>query len=138
MFTLTKTLRRILLPVAAAAAVISPALIASPSPAEAASIGYVYIAYPTWAGNCPSGGSVTALYGAVDTLWATPATGDRGDDLVYAKVRIGANSTVSMQPYCSRPLYRGGSYYGVPSQHVIKATRTGQTFWMGPLGKWQN
>ena len=132
------TTKRLTVAALAASAIALPAVIAQPAPAEAASTGYVYLAYPTWAGNCPNGGSVTVLYGAVDNLWSTPPTGDIGDDLVYAKVRIGANSTVSMQPRCNRSWAKGGPYMGVPSQHVIKATRSGQTFWLGPVGKWNN
>lgn len=131
-------IKRILVGAVAAASVVLPVGLVSGNTAEAAGTGYVYLSYPTWAGNCPSGGSVRGLYGAVDTLWATPAGGDWGDDLVYAKVRLGANSTVSMQPICYRPWYRGGSYRGVVTQHVIKATRSGQTFWLGPFGKWHN
>lgn len=119
-------------------AIASVAGITAAQPAEAAGTGYVYIAMPTWAGNCPNGGSVKGVHAAVDALWSTPARGDWGDDLVYAKVRMGSSSTVSVKPFCSRSWWRGGSYWGPASQQVIKATRHGQTFWVGPLGKWSN
>lgn len=114
-------------------------LLASTAPsAEAASYGWVYLSFPSWAGNCPNGGSPKGVYAAVDNLWSTPARGDFGDDIVYAKVRLRANSTVTGKTYCERSWYRGGSYWGPASQQVIKATRSNQTWWVGPFGTWSN
>lgn len=109
-------------------------LLGSATPAEAASTGWVFISAPTWLGSCPQGGSVVELHGTVDNLWTTPPRGDRGDDLVYAKVRLGASSRVQFQPICSRPWYRGGNYRGVPFTQSIRATRNKQTIWVGPAG----
>ncbi len=107
-------------------------------PAEASSIGNVYVSYPTWLGNCPGGGSVTGIYAASGNLWSTPATGDLGDDLIYPKVYLYANNQISAQVFCSRAWYNGGNYWGPAVSATIYPTRTGQTFWVGPTSQTHN
>jgi hypothetical protein len=107
-------------------------------PAEAAGNANVYIAYPTFDGSCPNGGKVTGIWAANGNIWSTPSGGDWGDDLIYPRVNLYTWNQISAQPYCSRPWYDGGGYYGVPSSVSIYPTRNGMTFWVGPLGQSHN
>ena len=125
---------------AIAAAMAIGGLLVTSVPADAAD-GYVYVSVPTWLGNCPHGGSVSGVYVAVGDTWSTPHTGDWGDDLVWARVRMNVGypyNAVTAKAYCSRPWYRGGSYWGPASQNHIRPTRYGQTFWVGPWGQRNN
>jgi hypothetical protein len=106
--------------------------------ASAYSVSNVYVSYPTWLANCPAGGSVVGIYAANGALWSTPAGGDWGDDLVYTRVYLYTSNTVSAQVFCSRPWWKGGNYWGPAVQAVIYPTRTGQTFWVGPIGQTHN
>ncbi len=61
--------------------------------------------------------------------------GDYGDDLVYGKVALGEYQTVVAQGLC----YNGNkSYWGPASSQTIHATRSGQTWWLGPAGVTHN
>ena len=106
-------------------------LIVAPA-ASAAPLGWVYISTPTWQGNCNwgSNGSVSHLHLSVGNTWTTPAGGDRGDDLVYAQVRLNENQQVSFTAFCNK--WPGSWQPGVGQ--TIRPTRNGQTVWIGPAG----
>lgn len=90
--------------------------------------GWNYISLPTWLGSCPGGGHVVYLFVAVGNTWSG---GDGGDDLVYARVALNQNQTVSAQGLC----YNGRfSYWGPASSNTIHPTRNNQTWWVGPWG----
>lgn len=108
------------------------------SPAQAAPVGNVYVSFPTWLANCPGGGSVTGINAAVGNLWVTPAGGDWGDDLVYPRVNLNANNTISAQNFCARPWWQGGGYWAPAVSVTFRPTRNGQTFWVGPAGQSHN
>ena len=102
------------------------------TPAYAVTYGWNYISLPTWAGNCPQGGSVKYLFVAIGDSWSG---GDSGDDLVYGRVRLFENQAVTAQGLC----YNGSrSYWGPASQQTIRPTRNNQTWWVGPAGVWHN
>lgn len=102
------------------------------TPAQAVTYGWNYISLPTWAGNCPQGGSVKYLFVTIGDSWSG---GDSGDDLVYGRVRLNESQRVTAQGLC----YRGSvSYWGPASQQTIRPTRNNQTWWVGPGGVWHN
>ena len=106
-----------------------------------AATGYIYIAFPTWLGNCPKGGSVTiinATTGPYGELWSTPAGGDKGDDKIYAKVLFNTNNLVTYQNFCRKGILGLSSYWDAAWQVTIRPTRSGQTFWVGRLGQSHN
>jgi hypothetical protein len=125
--------------VLSAAVALAAAIVAlGTATAQAAPYANVFVSYPTWLGNCPAGGSVSGIYAANGALWSTPASGDWGDDLIYPRVNLNAGNQISAQPYCSRPWYRGGDYWGPAVSANIRPTRSGQTFWIGPAGQAHN
>lgn len=99
--------------------------------ADASTYGWVYISAPTWLGNCNwgSNGSVTGLLVSVGNTWSTTSW-YRGDDLVYARVRLGESQQVSYTAYCNK---WPGSYQPGVAQ-MIRPTRNNQTVWVGPAG----
>jgi len=100
--------------------------------ASASGYGWDYISLPTWAGNCPAGGSVKFMQIMVGDTWSG---GDWGDDLVYAKVVLGQDQPVVGQGLC----YNGSrSYWGPSFYQTIHPTRSNQTWWVGPYGVWHN
>lgn len=131
-------MKRILVAAATAAMLTLGGIMATSSIAHAYPYGNVYVSFPTWLANCPSGGSVTGINAAVGNIWVTPAGGDWGDDLVYPRVNLYANNTISAQNYCNRPWYRGGGYWAPAVQVTFYPTRNGQTFWVGPAGQSHN
>jgi hypothetical protein len=94
-------------------------------PASAAT-GHVWVIYNN--SHCVAGGNVTGIYAAVDNVWATPPTGDWGDNVIYPAVQFGRTNTISAHLVCSRPWYRGGSY-GLDVQNAFYPTANGQNFW---------
>jgi hypothetical protein len=101
-----------------------------------ATAGYwVYISMPTWLNNCPRGGSVkvpevTAWFGG-DSSYAS----DSGDDLVWIRVGANMDTTIVASGLC----YNGTrSWPAAASSNTIHATRTGQTWWVGPAGTRHN
>lgn len=110
----------------------APLLVFSAPAATASGYGWDWISLPTWLGNCPGGGSVKYLEVAIIDTWSG---GDYGDDLVYGKVALGEYQTVVAQGLC----YNGNkSYWGPASSQTIHATRSGQTWWLGPAGVTHN
>ncbi|MFI1385973.1 hypothetical protein [Embleya sp. NPDC020886] len=109
--------------VAVGTAVVGPAAV----PANAASTAWVYIAFPTWMGNCPNGGSVTKIQAYTD-YWNT--NWDVGDDLVYGKVALNQRNTIIAKVYCNK---WPGYYHDVYRNDVVP-TRGGQTLFVGPAG----
>jgi hypothetical protein len=97
--------------------------------------GWVYISYPTWAGNATQGGSVVGIYAAIGNTWSCSGYGDWGDNIIYGKVHMNQWNAVSSQNFCRKwPV----TYRDVPFQKSIYPTRQGQTFWIGPWGVWSN
>jgi|SRR5581483_4461774 len=128
---------RLLLAVAALAA----GLAAGGATAASKSTAYIYISFPTWEGNCSKGGSVrtiNATTGPYGELWTTPPGGDKGDDLIYAKVALYSYNKVSYQNFCYKGWFGISSYWDAPYQVTIYPTRAGQTFWVGLWGQTHN
>ena len=98
------------------------------APANAASYGWIYMSFPSWLGNC-SGSAISAVQASNSNIWST--NWDYGDDLVYGKVRLGANQTMSYNLQCKRYGRVVGYHAG---QAVIRPSRSNQTVWMGPGG----
>lgn len=115
-----------------AAGVLTATFVINPTRAHAAGYGWDYISLPTWAGNCPAGGSVKYMQIMVGTTWSG---GDWGDDLVYAEVMID-----QWQPVVGEGLCVNGSksYWGPAFTQWIYPTRSNQTWWVGPYGVWHN
>jgi hypothetical protein len=130
--------KRSLMAILSTAAMIFAGVFTVAQPAQAYPYSNVYVSFPTWLANCPSGGNVIGINAAVGNIWVTPAGGDWGDDLVYPKVELYANNTISAQNYCDRPWYQGGGYWAPAVQVTFYPTRTGQTFWVGPAGQSHN
>lgn len=99
-------------------------------PAEAATYKWVYIVMPRWQGNCAAGGNVTAIQASVGGIWST--NWDYGDDIVYGKVRIGANQQLSYNLYCNRGWMRGGYYQAWAVN--IRPPSWARTIFVGPWG----
>jgi hypothetical protein len=133
---LPRRLRRAVVAALAVATAGVGALALTASAAQAYPYSNVYVSFPTWLGNCPGGGSVTGIFGANGNIWST--AGDWGDDLIYPRVNLNANNAVSAKVFCSRPLWRGGNYWGPAVSANIRPTRGGQTFWIGPFGQSHN
>lgn len=123
-------LRRALAAISLGLVTIGSSTVTGPA-ADAATYGWVYISTPTWLANCNwgSNGKVTALLLSVEGTWSTTSW-DRGDDLVYAKVRLGETQRVSYTAYCNK---WPGSYQSGVTQ-TIRPTRSNQTVWIGPAG----
>jgi hypothetical protein len=99
-----------------------------PVPADAATYGYVYISLPTWKGNCNWGslGRVTIISGTVSNV--SSVSMDRGDDLVYMKVKLGEYNRVQFTAFCNK--WPGWWQPGFTTS--IRPTRNNQTVWIGP------
>lgn len=106
------------------------------SPAQAAVQGNVYVAFPKWLGNCPNGGSVTAILADNSGVWSTTRW-DTGDDLIYPRVNMNTDNRISYTVFCKTTWY-GAGYYQPGYSVTIRPTRNGQTFWVGPLGQSRN
>lgn len=106
---------------------VSATELATSAPANASSLGDVYVAYPSWGGNCPGGGSVVGIYAASGNLWSTGPYGDWGDDLIYPTVQLYAWNTISAQLFCKT--WYGWTYRSVSYAVNIYPTRSGETFW---------
>lgn len=103
-------------------------LVAAP-PANAAT-GYVYLVTPRWWGWCPGNGNYVKRVDYVNGILSSG--GDKGDDIVYAKVDLKRDNTIVMSVQCAKNNPQG-------SIATIKPNRTGQTFWMGyPSGAYGN
>ncbi|MFE8013819.1 hypothetical protein ACFU3O_13870 [Streptomyces antibioticus] len=102
---------------------------ASEGTAQASNLGWVYISFPKWLGNCAAGnGKVTGIQASTNH-WST--NWDRGDDLVYGKVALGRKNTVIANLFCKTS--RGG-YYQYVVRHDVVPTRNKQTVWVGQTG----
>lgn len=99
-------------------------LFGAASPAHAWYRGNAYLVIGNW--NCVGGGSVTAVYGAVDNIWSG---GDAGDNIIWPTVRVGDTNTFNGRAYCSRPWYRGGPYWVNIVWKQFRPTASNQTFW---------
>jgi hypothetical protein len=110
-------------------------VVASGPPAQASGGYWVYVSMPTWLGNCPRGGAVkkpevTAWFGG-DSSYAS----DFGDDLVWIRVGARIDTTIVASGLC----YAGSkSWPAAGSSNTIRASRTGQTWWIGPYGTRHN
>jgi hypothetical protein len=129
------SIKRRLCGLATAVAMLGGILTVASTPAQAASSYWIYVSMPTWLGNCPQGGSVklpevTAWFGG-DSSYAS----DYGDDLVWIRVGANTNTTIVASGLC----YNGTrSWPAAASYNTIHATRTGQTWWVGPYGTRRN
>jgi hypothetical protein len=124
-------MRRRLLAVLAAIGMSLGILVAGPSPALAATYGWVYISFPTWLANCESGGRVTGVQAYTDH-WST--TWDWGDDLVYGKVALNQRNKVIATVYCNK----WPGYYRYVARYDVVPTRNNQTVWVGNAGWTRN
>ena len=99
--------------------------------ASAAGTTHVYVSLPTWLGNCPNGGSVKYLQVSTWAPSTSDSRADSGDDLVYIRAGYRENTTVVARGLC----YKGSTtYWGPAVSRTIYATRSGQTWWIGPAG----
>jgi hypothetical protein len=110
---------------------LSAAVLAAP-PAQAATIGYVYISFPKWLANCPNGGSAKTIW--ADDGWQV-WNADAGDDLIYGRVALGQTNTISYTLFCAK--WPAG-YYQPGYQTRFVPTRNNQTVWVGPAGWTRN
>jgi hypothetical protein len=117
----------------ALAAAIAPAVVLT-APAQAATVGNVYISFPKWEGNCPNGGSVQRIW-ASDGLQTW--NWDAGDDLIYGKVYLGVTNSIQYELFCQTTWY-GLGYYQPGTWTNFVPTRNGQTIWVGPWGWTRN
>lgn len=106
-------------------------LLGGQSVAQATTFGWVYISFPTWLGNCESGGKVTGIVAATD-YWST--NWDWGDDLVYGKVALGQRNHVNATVYCNK----WPGYYRYVFRDDVVPTRNNQTLWVGATGWTRN
>ena len=130
-----RRLRMLLAAVVLALALMAVAGSVTATEAQAAT-GKIYIAFPTWLGNAPNGGKVIGVYAMSGDLWATPAGGDWGDDVIYPTVRFNTDNTIVFKTYCQKPFWQ--SYWTAGWSSTIRPTRSGQTFWLGPWGQSHN
>ncbi|MFI5843857.1 hypothetical protein ACIA8K_29575 [Catenuloplanes sp. NPDC051500] len=117
---------------AAAAVVMTLSSLLAAAPASAAT-GSIYVSLPTWLGNCPLGGSVKYVGMSSYSGSTSGYSSDSGDDLAY--LRVGINESVQLvgQGIC----FKSGRppQYNTPVVNVVvRPTRHGQTFWVGPGG----
>jgi hypothetical protein len=77
-------------------------LAASAQSASAYTYGNVWINFAP--SLCPHGGSVVRIYWSVDSVSSGPSNGDRGDNVIYPRVRVGSGSynTLSFKLWCKR------------------------------------
>ena len=94
------------------------------SSAEAAYVGNAYLVVTN--GNCVGGGTVTGIFGAVGNVWSG---GDSGDNIIYPRVRVGESNQFNGRAFCSRPSYRGGSYWINVVGKDFTPSRNAQTFY---------
>lgn len=98
--------------------------VAAAPPAHAWYPGNAYLVVGNW--NCVGGGKVTGVFGSVDNMWSG---GDWGDNIIYPRVRIGAQNTFNGRAYCSRAWYKGGDYWINVTWWRFTPTANNQTFW---------
>lgn len=106
--------------VVAIPAAIGMGVVTAPA-AQEATVGYFYMSFPNWLGNCAEGGRTTIIW-ASDGFQAWNA--DAGDDLIYGKVWLN-QSIHSLLQWCYQPGYSTS----------LVPTRNNQTTWVGP-GEW--
>lgn len=121
-----KSTRAIVLATSIAAA--APLLIPA-SPASAATTKWVYIVFPGWWGNCP-GARVAGVQAAVSNVWSTGGW-DLGDDIVYAKVKVGVSQSLSSNLMC-RKAFRPVGYQA--GSTTIKPQSNTRTIFVGATG----
>lgn len=117
-------LRRALLSAAVAFSVAGSGLAVAASEAEAWYYGRAYLVVNNW--RCVGGGTVTAIYGAVDNAWTG---GDAGDNIIWPRVRVGDLNTFNGWAQCSRPWWRGGPYRINVAWWQFRPSWNNQTFW---------
>ena len=100
--------------------------IGSRDPGDTPTYGWIFLAMPIWADNCPAGGVVTAAWARIGDTWEG---GDTGDDLVYGRAILGIDQQVVTRVRCQRGAH---SYAGATTVHLVRPTATGQTWWVGP------
>jgi hypothetical protein len=105
----------------------SGAGLAATTPAQAYPYVNIYVSMPTWAGNCPSGGSVAYAWAMIGNTWSG---GDWGDDLIYGTANAYVSQELITKVTCR--WWWGGTYPGAQTDHWITPTRYGQTWWVGP------
>ena len=118
----------------ALAAVMSAAAalaIGSAAPAAAAGSTFNYIVMPTWQGNCPAGGNVTWVAAASFSPSASATAADGGDDIVYLRVGLNENVTITGNARCTVGFV---TYNGPAVSVVIRPTRSNQAWYIGPNG----
>lgn len=119
----------------AAFALVVASLAGVTGPAQASTVGNVYIAFPKSQGNCPEGGSVMSVWaenGLQTWNW------DRGDDTIYGKVNLGRTNTIRYELLCVGDHWWEGWYYQPRTETSFVPTRSGQTVWVGPSGSTHN
>lgn len=103
------------------------------SPAEAASYRWVYIVFPSWQGNCPLA-KTYGIQASVSNIWST--NWDYGDDIVYGKVKLNSNQSLSYNLQCKRGSRVTGYQAG---SATIKPRSDTRTIFVGPNGvQYQN
>lgn len=118
-------IRKGLLRLIAALALVVTGVVAGPSPASAWTRGNVWVNFGSW--NCPSGGSVVGIYWAVDGYSSGPASGDWGDNVIYPSVRVGSGSynTLSYQLFCKK---WGYTYRAAAGQKYLTPYKSGLSY----------
>lgn len=99
-------------------------IVVTASPAQAWYAGRAWVIVGNW--NCVGGGTVTGVFGAVDDMWSG---GDWGDNVVYPRVRINGSNVFNARAFCSRPWYKGGSYWINVAWKQFYPTANNQNFW---------
>ncbi|SCG77442.1 hypothetical protein [Micromonospora inositola] len=97
------------------------------SPAQAAPDGWVYVVIGNW--NCPNGGTITQITGAVWTTWTYRqmwSGGDAGDNIIYPKVELKVSNTFDGRAFCAK----GTASQWINVYRDFTPSYTKQTIWL--------
>ena len=114
---------------AGVAIAISACAVAIPGTAGAAT-GNVYLVVNNRV--CGPGASVRGILANVQPSGWTSSSWDRGDNIIYPRVRLGTTNSVSVQAECYKKVafvWQRVGFRTVVGQ--FRPTATGQTFWVG-------
>jgi hypothetical protein len=106
------------------------AMTAAPAAAVTSNAG-IYAITPQWGGWCPKGTGVARYNKVTHVRYVNHTTGDQwgdsGDDIVWARVRLNQNNSITMAVQCRWSMPQGTNF-------TIRPTRNGQSFWFSAVG----
>ena len=119
-------LRRKVAATAAATALAASGAVVSAAPAQAAGNVNVWLNFSN--AYCYAGGTMTGVFGTVDSVWSG---GDWGDRVLYPRAQTGRVNTFDGRAYCNRPWWdpRGDYWVNYIVGKEFVPSYNGQSFY---------